>query len=61
LNAVEPAAWQNFGAEGTVSANPFLPPIANYYMTDAISRASETMAKCTEAFLAPAAKTGTHG
>jgi NADH-quinone oxidoreductase subunit G len=61
LNAVEPAAWQSFGAEGAVSANPFLPPIANYYMTDAISRASETMAKCTEAFVAPAAKTGTHG
>ncbi len=61
LNAVEPAVWQDFGTAGTTSANPFLPPIANYYMTDAISRASETMAKCTEAFLAPAAKTGTHG
>ena len=61
LNAIEPASWQAFGAEGATGPNPFLPPIANYYMTDAISRASETMAKCTEAFVAPATKTGTHG
>ena len=61
LNVVEPASWQDFGTAGSTGANPFLPPIANYYMTDVISRASETMAKCTEAFLAPAAKTGTHG
>eukprot|EP01037_Dinobryon_pediforme_P002702 gene2702-2741_t len=28
---------------------PFALPIANYYMTDPISRASPTMAACTEA------------
>jgi NADH-quinone oxidoreductase subunit G len=39
-----------------------VPPIANFYMTDPISRASETMAQCTETFLrAPQAMTGTHG
>ncbi|MGH6916097.1 MAG: hypothetical protein ACREJ0_00140, partial [Geminicoccaceae bacterium] len=33
-----------------------------FYMTDPISRASETMAKCTEAFvLGPRRKTGTNG
>ena len=37
-------------------------PIANFYMTDPISRASETMAQCTEAFGAgQTQKTGTHG
>jgi len=32
-----------------LSAQPFALPIANYYMTDAISRASATMAACTQA------------
>ena len=37
-------------------------PIDNFYMTDPISRASETMAECTETFGAPDAEaTGTHG
>jgi NADH-quinone oxidoreductase subunit G len=36
--------------------------IENYYMTDPISRASATMAKCTETFaLAARERTGTHG
>jgi hypothetical protein len=30
-------------------------------MTDPISRASETMAKCTDAFVTPMTGTGTHG
>jgi NADH-quinone oxidoreductase subunit G len=61
LNAIAPARWEGFGAEGAVTARAFQLPIANYYMTDPISRASETMAKCTEAFVAPASGTGTHG
>ncbi len=61
LAAIAPAKWEAFGAEGNVTARAFHLPIANYYMTDPISRASETMAKCTEAFVAPAAGTGTHG
>jgi NADH-quinone oxidoreductase subunit G len=40
-----------FGAPGPVSAQPFAPVIANFYMTDPISRASVTMAKCTEEIL----------
>ncbi|HEY6335672.1 MAG TPA: hypothetical protein VI113_07285 [Alphaproteobacteria bacterium] len=36
--------------------------MANYYMTDPISRASETMAKCTAEILGRSTeKTGTHG
>jgi len=62
LNTFEPGIWQKFGSDGAVEAKPFVAAIANYYMTDPISRASETMAKCTEAFVQPAAeKTGTHG
>jgi NADH-quinone oxidoreductase subunit G len=61
LNAVEPAAWSDFGAKGATQPNAFEPPVANYYMTDPISRASATMAECTEAFVSPKAKTGTHG
>jgi NADH-quinone oxidoreductase subunit G len=61
LNVVTPAAWENFGADGNVTARAFQMAVGNYYMTDPISRASETMAKCTEAFVAPTSGTGTHG
>ncbi|HEX6980508.1 MAG TPA: NADH-quinone oxidoreductase subunit NuoG [Alphaproteobacteria bacterium] len=60
-NAVQPAAWAPFGVEGPVESTPFRSPITNFYMTDPISRASATMAKCTDTFLTPKAeKTGTH-
>ncbi len=56
------AAWRSFGVTGEVTAAPFAPVIENFYMTDPISRASVTMAKCTEAFvLSREGKTGTHG
>jgi NADH-quinone oxidoreductase subunit G len=55
-----PAAWGSFGAAGQVAATAFVGPIKNFYMTDPISRASETMARCMTAF-ANGTKTGTHG
>jgi NADH-quinone oxidoreductase subunit G len=63
LDAVEPAPWTPFGGDGPVDPAPFRLAIANYYMTDPISRASETMAECTEIYVAGPArgKTGTHG
>ncbi|HEV7370888.1 NADH-quinone oxidoreductase subunit NuoG [Arenibaculum sp.] len=62
IDAVVPAAWAPFGAAGQMDAAPFRRAIENYYMTDPISRASATMAKCTETFILPAnEKTGTHG
>jgi len=61
LGIIAPAKWESFGAAGNVTARAFHLPIANYYMTDPISRASETMAKCTDAFVAPVTGTGTHG
>ncbi len=63
LNAIAPAARGATGRPvGAIGDRPLDYAIANYYMTDPISRASLTMARCVEAFLAPAPKrSGTHG
>jgi len=62
LDEVQPAGWGAFGKAGATDAAPFRLSIENYYMTDPISRASETMAACSAAFVASnARKTGTHG
>jgi NADH-quinone oxidoreductase subunit G len=59
---IEPAAWGRFGdAAGVPTAEPFRSPIENFYMTDPIGRASETMAACTERLLGRRRGTGTHG
>ncbi len=42
------------GDPRAVSDAPFVPAIADYYQTDPISRASATMAECTEALTRPA-------
>jgi NADH-quinone oxidoreductase subunit G len=62
IEALVAAEWGPFGSAGTIENAPFAPVIENYYMTDPISRASATMAKCTETFaLAARERTGTHG
>jgi len=62
LDEVQPATWESFGRPGEISNVPFELPIDNFYMTDPISRASPTMAKCTEIFVLPKlAMTGTEG
>ncbi len=54
--------WSAFGEEGALDAAPFESPIANYYMTDPISRASRVMAECTEVYVnGKQWKTGTNG
>jgi NADH-quinone oxidoreductase subunit G len=61
---VQAAAWKDFGSTAALSGDSqaFLSPIKNFYMTDPISRASVTMAKCSELHLARAKElTGTHG
>jgi NADH-quinone oxidoreductase subunit G len=59
---IAPAEWKSFGTAGAISATAFDYPVKNYYMTDPISRASRTMAQCTEEFvLGSKQKTGTHG
>jgi NADH-quinone oxidoreductase subunit G len=62
---IVPAAWGAFGTEGTVDAAAFATPIADFYRTDPISRASSNMAECA-AVIAPGPntaqeKTGTDG
>jgi len=62
LDDIVPASWGSFGTEGAMDGAPFSSPITNFYMTDPISRASQTMAQCTETYLkAKTEQTGTHG
>ncbi len=48
-------AWGAFGQAGPMDGAPFVSPIANYFMTCPISRASQTMAACMAARQAPPA------
>jgi NADH-quinone oxidoreductase subunit G len=61
IDKIQPAQWTAFGTAGAIAATTFDYPIKNYYMTDPISRASRTMARCTEEFVLGTQKTGTHG
>ena len=59
IDTAPSAAWQAFGAAGDMGPAPFASPIANFYMTDPISRASDTMAECTRVFVDGAGEQGT--
>ncbi|MAF94313.1 MAG: NADH-quinone oxidoreductase subunit G [Rhodospirillaceae bacterium] len=62
VDEITPAPWGDFGKEGKPSSAPLRSPIDNFYMTDPISRASATMAACTEQFGGGTGKkTGTDG
>ncbi len=63
IDTVAKAAWGEFGAVGPIAAAPFVYPIADFYKTDPISRASLTMAECSELFVTGAGqgRTGRHG
>jgi NADH-quinone oxidoreductase subunit G len=64
INHVTPAPWGAFGEPGPVSSEPFVYPIADFYRTDPISRASPTMAECSALFRGDPEsqpRTGTHG
>ena len=66
IDQIQPATWGAFGSASAVSATAFEYPVKNYYMTDPLSRASRTMARCTEDFVLGGAKktgprTGTDG
>ena len=62
VDSFQVADWASFGSPGSIDASGFEYPIANYYMTDPISRASKTMARCTEEFVTgETKKTGTDG
>ncbi len=51
MEAVPVNAWQPFGKGGTLSLQAFGEAVPNYYMTNAVCRASQTMAACTAAIL----------
>ena len=54
--------WDKFGELGTAEGDAFVSPVSNFYMTDTISRASETMAACTKSLVqSEEGKTGTDG
>jgi NADH-quinone oxidoreductase subunit G len=59
------ASWAAFGTAGPVDPAPFNYPIEDFYRTDPISRASETMARCSDLFVTrrfgEPPRTGTHG
>ncbi|MFA5041723.1 MAG: NADH-quinone oxidoreductase subunit NuoG [Bdellovibrionales bacterium] len=55
IGRVSKAVRLEFGFPGNVTNVPFTPVIDNYYMTDAVCRASKTMAACVEEIL-PLAK-----
>jgi NADH-quinone oxidoreductase subunit G len=62
IDDVAPAPWGEFGAVGGAGGGAFSYPVENYYQTDTISRASPTMAACTDSYRANTSpKTGTHG
>jgi NADH-quinone oxidoreductase subunit G len=64
VDIVTRATWGTFGLPGKMTPAPFAYPIADFYLTDPISRASPTMAECSAlAWTArsPEMKTGTHG
>jgi NADH-quinone oxidoreductase subunit G len=61
LDMVDAAEWSEFGKAGEIDGAPFESAIGNFYMTDPISRASETMAKCVDEILGAAEATGTDG
>ena len=61
IDIVSPSSWGDFGVLGEMADAPFKSPVENFYMTDPISRVSETMAACTEVLVQDGKKTGTDG
>jgi len=61
-DTLAPAKWGAFGKKGKLNAEAFAPAVGNFYMTDPISRASETMAHCTRIYQnGDEPRTGTDG
>ena len=57
LDVLPNAEWKEFGKKGKLLKSPFKNTITNFYMTNVIARASETMAECVDAFLPKIKKT----
>lgn len=46
IDRIIPAQWKSFGRAGAVGSDAFMSPVRNFYLTNVITRASATMAKC---------------
>jgi NADH-quinone oxidoreductase subunit G len=47
VDAIAPSSWGAFGAQGEMEQAPFIRAVDDFYLTDPICRASETMAECS--------------
>ncbi len=47
IGMIVPASWQQFGKPAALALDPLQGGVANYYMTNPISRASRIMAECS--------------
>jgi NADH-quinone oxidoreductase subunit G len=53
----DPAIWNAIGTEGAIDVSaPLSSPVADFYLTNPIARASETMAECSRLFVTDATK-----
>ena len=52
VGEITQAPWGDFGAAGAMDEAPFASPIEDFYRTDPITRASQTMSECSAAFVA---------
>ncbi|MEE8172562.1 MAG: molybdopterin-dependent oxidoreductase, partial [Alphaproteobacteria bacterium] len=61
-NRIAQAAWSDFGTPGDMSGDAFVNPVDDFYLTDAISRASDSMTQCSALFVTgQQGKMGTDG
>jgi NADH-quinone oxidoreductase subunit G len=49
----DPAIWNAIGTPGTIAATPLRYPIADFYLTNPVARASYVMAECSALFVKP--------
>jgi NADH-quinone oxidoreductase subunit G len=62
LDTVSRAEWGGFGEKGRMDSAPFADAVSDFYLTNPICRASETMARCSALSASGAARrTGTDG
>lgn len=61
LDSVAPGEMGDFGVEGALSDAPFVSPVQDYYLANAICRASAVMAECSQVYLTSTEATGTDG
>ena len=50
VDVIKPSAWRPFGVSGNIGALPLTNALKDFYLTNSICRASDTMAKCSSAF-----------